>query len=384
MTQAQATAAAPVARVAPTERVVLRGDLTLRDGKRLWQQLRASLPNETDEDQLEPRKVSVDMSGVNTADASAAALLATFRAELIERGIECDFIGANSALEALLRLYEGGGKPRPRKKRKPIGLFEQVGAASIGIVVEFQLVVAFFGQMMIGFGIALREPRTVNWKELMPTMERAGADATPIVVLVNLLVGMVIALQSAGQLHRFGADIFLADLIGISIVREIGPLMTAILVCGRTGAAFAAELGSMKTNEEIDALRTMGFGPMRFLVMPRALGLMLVAPLLTVVADLAGGIGGLLIGISKLDLSVAAYLAETKRAVHMHDLSSGLIKSVAFALAIALISCQQGLAATGGAEGVGRRTTSAVVTTLFALILIDAVFTVFFSATGAS
>ncbi|MEY4576274.1 MAG: hypothetical protein RL701_977, partial [Pseudomonadota bacterium] len=254
--------------------------------------------------------------------------------------------------------------------------------ATLAIALEAQLVIAFFGQMVIGVTNALRAPRTVNWKEVLPTMERAGADAAPIVLLVNLLVGMVIALQSAGQLHRFGADIFLADLLGISIVREIGPLMTAILVCGRTGAAFAAELGSMKTNEEIDALRTMGFGPMRFLVMPRALGLMLVAPLLTVVADLAGGIGGLLIGMGKLDLSAAAYIAETKRAVHMHDLMSGLTKSVAFALAIALISCQQGLAATGGAEGVGRRTTSAVVTTLFALILIDAVFTVFFSATG--
>ncbi|MEY4577057.1 MAG: hypothetical protein RL701_1760, partial [Pseudomonadota bacterium] len=161
MTQAQATATAPVASIAPTERLVLRGELTLNDGKRLWQQLRATLPSDTDLGP-EPRKVSVDLSAVTTADGSAAALLATFRAELIERGIPCEFIGANSALEELLKLYEGGGKPRPRKKRKPVGLLEQIGAASISIVVEAQLVIAFFGQMMIGFGIALRAPRTVN------------------------------------------------------------------------------------------------------------------------------------------------------------------------------------------------------------------------------
>jgi phospholipid/cholesterol/gamma-HCH transport system permease protein len=190
----------------------------------------------------------------------------------------------------------------------------------------------------------------------------------------------VIALQSAGQLHRFGADIFMADLVGISIVREIGPLMTAIIMTGRTGAAFAAELGSMKTNEEIDALRTMGFGPMRFLVMPKTLGLMIVAPLLTVVADFFGCSGGLAVAMSRLHINLHAYLNETQRAVHLHDITSGLIKSVAFAMAVSLISCQQGLAASGGAEGVGRRTTGAVVSTLFSLILIDAVFTVFFEA----
>jgi phospholipid/cholesterol/gamma-HCH transport system permease protein len=259
-------------------------------------------------------------------------------------------------------------------------LLDQLGAATLGVLHEGQLVIAFFGQMVIGALNAARAPRSLNWKEISPTMERAGADAVPIVALINLLVGMVIALQSAGQLHRFGADIFMADLVGISIVREIGPLMTAIIMCGRTGAAFAAELGSMRINEEIDALRTMGFGPMRFLVIPRAMALMLIAPLLTLVADLAGGLGGLAVALSRLDLSFAAYVNETRRAVHLQDLFSGLIKSVAFALAVALISCQQGLAATGGAEGVGRRTTGAVVTTLFSLIIIDAVFTVFFEA----
>jgi len=352
-------------------RVALQGQLDLRSGKALWNTLKQA--------ELEhPRQVDVDLSEVTAADGSAAAILTSYRAELRAKGVECQLIGARENVAEILRLYDNARKLGPRPRRKARGQLDQIGSAAIAVAIEAQLVIAFFGQMVIGMMNAIRAPRTVNWKELLPTAERAGADAVPIVALINYLVGMVISLQSAAQLHRFGADIYMADLVGISVVREIGPLITAIVVCGRTGAAFAAELGSMQTNEEIDALRTMGFGPMRFLVMPKALALMAVMPLLTVLADLMGCLGGLTTAVVRLDLSVAAYLAESQRAVQLSDFTSGLIKSVAFGLAITLISCQQGLAATGGAEGVGKRTTAAVVTTLFTLILIDAVFTVFF------
>ncbi|MET0386914.1 MAG: MlaE family lipid ABC transporter permease subunit [Polyangiales bacterium] len=370
------TALQAVSPTEPVERVVLQGPIDLQHGKQLWKQLQASLP---------PRgpRVQVDLSQVSAADGSGAALLSTYQNQLAERGVACEFVGVSPALREILHLYESSSKLRKRRKRKPQGSLDQIGTASLGILKEAQLVIAFFGQMVVGVMNGFRHPRSVNWKELLPTAERAGADALPIVALINFLVGMVIALQSAGQLHRFGADIFLADLVGISVLREIGPLMTAIIMTGRTGAAFAAELGSMKTNEEIDALRTMGFGPMRFLVLPRVLALMMIAPLLTVVADLAGGLGGLAVGMMRLDLSASAYFAETQRAVKLFDLISGLIKSSVFALAITLIACQQGLAATGGAEGVGRRTTGAVVTSLFSLIILDAVFTVFFEAVKA-
>jgi phospholipid/cholesterol/gamma-HCH transport system permease protein len=351
--------------------IALSGDLRLKEGAALWHTLKAYKPVNG--------SVRVDLSQVGSADGAAAAMLAAYRADLIDAGVKCEFVGMSPGLQEVLKLYDID-KLRRRRKRKPQRLLDQIGHGTIAVALEAQLVIAFFGQMVVGMMNAVRAPRSVNWKELTPTMERAGADAVPIVALINFLVGGVIALQSAGQLHRFGADIFMADLVGISIVREIGPLMTAIIMTGRTGAAFAAELGSMKTNEEIDALRTMGFGPMRFLVMPKTLGLMLVAPLLTLVADLCGCSGGLAVAMSRLDLNAHGYLNETQRAVHLHDVTSGLIKSVAFAMAVSLISCQQGLAATGGAEGVGRRTTGAVVTTLFSLILIDAVFTVFFEA----
>jgi phospholipid/cholesterol/gamma-HCH transport system permease protein len=158
--------------------------------------------------------------------------------------------------------------------------------------------------------------------------------------------------------------------------------MTAIVVCGRSGAAFAAELGFMQVNEEIDALRTMGFGPMRYLVLPRALALIIVVPLLALLADVAGVLGGLVVGITNLDLTVRGYLSQTARVVSLWDISSGIVKSVVFAFAVALIACQQGLATSGGAEGVGRRTTSTVVITMFTLILLDAVMTVFFQVAG--
>jgi phospholipid/cholesterol/gamma-HCH transport system permease protein len=190
------------------------------------------------------------------------------------------------------------------------------------------------------------------------------------------------AFQAAAQLKRFGANLLVADLIGISVCRELGPLMTAIVVCGRSGAAFAAELGFMKVNEEVDALRTMGLGPMRYLVLPRALALVLVLPLLTILADLAGMLGGLVVGLTTLGLTARGYWNETVNVVTLWDFSSGVLKSALFGLAIALIACQQGLATTGGAEGVGRRTTSAVVVTLFTLILVDAVLVVFLRVVG--
>jgi phospholipid/cholesterol/gamma-HCH transport system permease protein len=245
-----------------------------------------------------------------------------------------------------------------------------------------QQVFAFFGDMILAVVGLLKEPRTANWREVPHIMERAGADAVPIVSLINFLVGFVMAFQGAVQLKQFGANIFVADLVGLSVTRELGPLMTAIILCGRTGAAFAAELGSMQVSEEIDALRTMGFGPFRYLVLPRAFGLMLAAPLLTLLADLVGIAGGLVVALTSLNLTIGGYVNETRQAVDVWDVFSGVLKSVVFALAIALISCQQGFAAEGGAEGVGRRTTSSVVSILFALILLDAGFTIFFYKFG--
>ena len=325
-------------------------------------------------------RIDFDLSGVTAADGGAMALLVHIRNRLEAQGIHSEFVGASPTVQTIVHLYEGDVHLPPPKRRRAESALAQIGRGTVNVLIEGQLVLAFFGQMLISAIATVRAPRTANWKDVGPTMEHAGADAVPIVVLINFLIGFVMAFQGAVQLKQFGANVFVADLVGLSVTRELAPLMTAIIVCGRSGAAFAAELGSMKVSEEIDALRTMGFGAMRFLVLPRVLALILVLPLLTLIADLVGIIGGLVVGLTTLDLSIAGYITETHKALKVWDVYSGVLKSVVFALAIGLVSCQQGLATTGGAEGVGRRTTAAVVTTLFSLILLDAGFTILFHA----
>ena len=355
----------------------LSGRLALDEAAALWGELRA-------QEKLAKRgeTLNFEMSAVEQVDGGAMALLASIRAELHRMGVKSEFVAAGERLQEIIHLY-GGDQPAARlKRRRAKGMLDQLGTATLAILAELQLVLAFLGQMMIsGLGLILR-PGSANWRELPPTMERSGADAVPIIFLINFLVGLAMSFQAAAQLRRFGANLFIADMIGISAVRELGPLMTAIVICGRSGAAFAAELGFMRVNEEIDALKTMGFAEMRFLVLPRALALVLVVPLLTVLADLAGILGGLVVGVASLDLTISGFLQQLARAVSIWDICSGLIKSAVFALAIAMIACQQGLATSGGAEGVGRRTTSTVVVSLFTIILIDATFSVFFRVVG--
>ncbi|MGD0674136.1 MAG: MlaE family lipid ABC transporter permease subunit [Polyangiaceae bacterium] len=352
--------------------IYVRGRLAFPDAAALWAETQSLVVSSST-----PR-VDFDLSEVQAVDGGAMALLVHFRNRLRSRGMVSEFIGASPNIQQIVHLYEGDAHLRPLVRRKPENVLAQVGRATLTVLGETQLVLAFFGQMLLSAAGTLRAPRTANWRDVWPTMERVGADAVPIVVLINFLVGFVMAYQGAVQLKQFGANIFVADLVGLSITRELGPLMTAIILCGRSGAAFAAELGSMKVSEEVDAMRTMGLGPIRYLVLPRALALFLAIPILVLLADVVGILGGLVVGLMSLDLTITGYLRETERALSVWDVYSGVIKSGVFGLAIALISCQQGLAATGGAEGVGRRTTAAVVVTFFVLVLLDASFTVLF------
>jgi phospholipid/cholesterol/gamma-HCH transport system permease protein len=352
--------------------VRLEGKFAFVDGAVFWQEIHSGLalsPHET---------VHFDMSRVEAIDGGAMALLVQTKWDLQTRGFRCDFVGGTGTVQKILQLYQGDAKPNPRPKLKPVSTLAQIGQSTYEALLEVRLVLAFLGDMVLALVGVVRRPRTGNWHEVAPLMNRTGADAVPIVVLINFLLGLVMAFQSAVQLKQFGANIYVADLVGLSISRELGPLMTAIILCGRSGAAFAAELGTMKVSEEVDALRTMGFGPTRFLVFPRMLALFLVMPILTLIADFVGMSGGLLVGIWSLDLTATAYLNETVKAMRVWDVMQGLVKCGIFGLAIGLIACQQGLATSGGAEGVGRRTTSSVVIGLFAIILIDAGFTLLF------
>lgn len=323
-----------------------------------------------------------DLSKVESVDGAAMAMLVHARGELVLRGVTSEFVGATGTVAAIVRLYHGDGLPEPHRDRKPESMFAQVGRITVEFMNDTKVVLGFVGDLALASKGLVKSPRTGNWREVAHIAERTGADAVPIVLLINFLIGFVMAYQGSIQLKEFGANLYVADLVGLSVTRELGPLMTAIIVCGRSGAAFAAEIGSMTVAEEIDALRTMGFGPIRHLVLPRVVALVLVMPVLTLLGDFVGMFGGLVVGVASLDLTVVGYWFESRKVIHLWDVFSGVIKSVVFAIVISMISCQQGFATTGGAEGVGRRTTSAVVTILFSLILVDATFTVLFHMFG--
>jgi phospholipid/cholesterol/gamma-HCH transport system permease protein len=356
--------------------VTLVGQFTIDEAPSLWKRVGDVL------DHGARRLVRVELGGIVTIDGACMALLVHLRNELATRGVRCELSGGSPAVRHIVELYAGRRPPRARRKRHPRSAVEQVGDASVRVFEEIVAMLDFLGQIVVAAGDTLRHPRRMNVRDVALTMERGGADAAPIVMLINFLIGFVMAYQSALQLEQFGAGIYVADLVGVSMTRELGPLMTAIILCGRTGAAFAAELGTMKVSEEVDALRTLGFLPLPYLVMPRIAGLMLVAPLLTLVADCVGIAGGMLVAYTTLDITPRAFWVELLSAVKPWDIWSGVLKSAVFAGAVGLIACQQGLATSGGAEGVGRRTTGAVVSILFTLILLDAVFTVVFGALG--
>jgi phospholipid/cholesterol/gamma-HCH transport system permease protein len=356
--------------------VRLFGRFTFEGGGGLWAELQSKLSAKSHTD------IRFDLEGIESMDGGSMALLVQSKWNLQTAGVRCEFSGGTQAVKKILALYEGDASPSPKPPTVRIGDFGQLGNRIVNGLREARHFVGFVGGMILDIGGVIRRPSTGNWRDIWSIMARTGADAVPIVVLINFLMGLFMGFQAAVQLKQFGANIYVADLVGLSITRELGPLMTAIIVVGRSGAAFAAELGTMKVSEEIDALRTMGLGPLRFLVFPRVLALLLVMPALTLLGDLVGILGGLLVGVLSLDLTITGYINQTQRALGLWDVFQGVTKATVFGVTIGLISCAQGLATTGGAEGVGRRTTAAVVTSLFAVIMLDALFTVVFHKLG--
>lgn len=323
--------------------------------------------------------VEIDLAGVETMDGGTMAVLLHLRSA---RG-DVTLTGARDGVARVYALYDAAErKPALQRAPTPPDALEQIGqsvadlAAGVGAQLDYQ------GSLFAAAVETVRRPGTVNWRDVLRVMERAGADGFPIVVLITFLVGMVTAFQAIVQLRQFGADIFVADLVALSVTRELGPLMTAIIVAGRSGAAFSAEIGTMAVSEEIDALRTLGLSPYGFLVYPRLIALLIVVPLLTLIGDLCGILGGVFVSMLRLDITLSAYVQRTQQVLDLWDVGSGVLKSVVFGWAIALVACQRGLATRGGAAGVGLSTTSAVVASLFALVVIDALFTVIFNLYG--
>jgi phospholipid/cholesterol/gamma-HCH transport system permease protein len=346
-------------------RLELAGELRLADARAIWTALRAA-------SRVPLREI--DVTRVTAIDGTVMSLLAE-----ITRGTQARLVGAPPRIEELAHLYLGATAP-PLPFREPaiarIGAATRRGAASLGEILRFT------GELVSAVGGVVRRPRAANWRSLPVLVERAGADGLPIVILLNFLVGFVGAFQSIIPLRQFGADVYVADIIGISVTRELAPLITGVIISGRSGAAFAAELGTMRVSEEIDALRTMGIAPHPYLVVPRVVALALVAPVLTLLGAVAGVLGGLAVAVGSLHITSEAYLAELRTIVVPSDVWTGLVKSCAFGIAIALIGCRQGLSTRGAAAGVGRGTTATVVSCLFAIILLDTAFTVIFRGFG--
>jgi phospholipid/cholesterol/gamma-HCH transport system permease protein len=253
------------------------------------------------------------------------------------------------------------------------GLIERLGRTVWYQVETGVRSLAFLGESTVAFLGLVRRPRSIRWRSLLRVVQVDGVNALPITGLLTFLVGVVIAYQGAEQLRKFGTNIFIVDLVGISLLREIAPLIVAILIAGRSGSAYAAEIGTMKVTEELDAVRTLGISPMNLLVMPRALAMVIALPLLTVYADLMGVFGGMLIASGQLNVSFAEFVARFEEAVALRHFLIGLGKAPFFAVIIALVGCYQGFQIRGGVEDVGLHTTVSVVQSIFLVIVFDAI-----------
>jgi phospholipid/cholesterol/gamma-HCH transport system permease protein len=268
------------------------------------------------------------------------------------------------------------------KKRKNAGIFiEDTGRIVCDIMKDIRDQIAFYGELSVCMVRALFQPGRLRFKDLFRVAEASGVRALPIIGLLGLLVGLIMAYQGKVLMAQFGAEIYIADFVGISVTRELGPLITAIIVAGRTGSAFAAELGTMKVNEEIDAFTTMGLDPVQFLVVPRVTAATLMTPLLTVFTNLAGMIGGAIVMIG-IGFPLITYVNRMMAAVASTDFAGGLFKSLVFGWLIASSGCLCGLRTGEGASAVGASATRAVVISIVLIVVADGVFAILFNNLG--
>jgi len=292
-------------------------------------------------------------------------------------GIAIDNKGLPDGVQRLLALM--AAVPEKKGVRKETGkdsFLSRIGAEAIDFFRSTGEILAFIGEVFMAFGKFLGGKARFRGSDLTMVMQECGIHALPIVSLISLLVGLILAFVGAVQLIMFGAQIYVASLVGIAMVRVMGAIMTGIIMAGRTGAAFAAQLGTMEVNEEIDALKTMGISPIEFLVLPRMLGLTLMMPLLCLYADLMGILGGLIVGVFMLDLNVIEYYNQTRASVSLYDLFIGIFQGMVFGVLVAVAGCLRGLQCGRNATAVGKATTSAVVTGIVSIIVATAIITV--------
>ena len=306
--------------------------------------------------------------------------LLTFLIKIIGQGsrnqITTDREGLPKGVRRLLELASAVPEKKTHKETIREPFLSRIGASAINFKLSVDEVLAFIGDIFLAFIRLLQGKARFRRSDLSLIIQDCGAQALPIVSLISFLVGLILAFVGAVQLKMFGAQIYVADLVGIAMVREMGAMMTGIIMAGRTGAAFAAQLGTMQVNEEIDALTTMGISPMEFLVLPRMLALVLMMPLLCLYADLVGILGGVVVGIGMLDLSFTQYFHQTQAALDLTNFALGIFKGTFYGILIALFGCLRGMQCGRSASAVGIAATSAVVTAIVAIIVSDGIFAV--------
>ncbi|MEJ2656544.1 MAG: MlaE family lipid ABC transporter permease subunit [Desulfobacterales bacterium] len=333
-------------------------------------------------DRTSPKQVIVDASEIEYCDGSGIGYLFGIRQRMEKSGGDLKIRGLHAEFQQLLDLFHPSEFEKlPEIQPGPISFFEKIGRATCRICEEAYSFLEFVGEAGVAMVKALLNPKLVRWKDAFLVAETAGVNALPVITLIGFLMGLIRAFQAAIPMRQFGAVIFVANLVGLSMVRELGPLMTAIVLAGRSGSAFAAELGTMKVNEEIDALITMGLDPVRFLVISRILAAVVMTPLLTLYADLIGVMGGSVVLLS-LGYSLSTYFKQIFSMVNYVDLLGGLIKSIVFGLLVAGIGCLRGLQTEIGASAVGESTTRAVVGGIVLIVVTDGIFSVIYYYLG--
>jgi len=323
-------------------------------------------------------RLTLNLGGITYLDSAGTLALYQLEEEYRERSVPVVLQDASERITGILNLLNRKAHHispliPPRKSTHAL---ERIGEATRMMGADFFLVMSFVGKLLTAMLGSFCNPSSIRWREVLFYMKSTGVDGLPIVGLISLLLGLIMAFMSSLQLRQFGAGIYVASLLAMAMVKELGPIMTAIIVAGRSGSAFAAEIGTMIVNDEVNALETMGFEPTRFLAVPKVLASMLVVPLLTIYADLFALLGGLLVGVFGLDLTAHTYIQQTRESIDVSDVFSSLIKAMVFAALIAGIGCQRGFQVRGDAASVGRSTTSAVVSAIFLIIVADSAFAI--------
>jgi len=329
------------------------------------------------------RRIAFDARELTSWDSSVLTFLVEVSELCRQRGIPMDREGLPVGVQKLLDLAEA--VPERKGARREVtgaSFLERIGTSALGLAGSGKEMLAFLGEMTVTFLALLRLKARYRASDLFLLIQQCGAQALPIVTLISFLVGVILAFVGAVQLKQFGAQIYVADLVGIAMMREMGAMMTGIIMAGRTGAAFAAQLGTMKVTQEVDALTTAGLSPLEFLVLPRVMALILMMPLLCLYSDFVGVIGGAVIGVGMLDLSWTTYFHETANAISLTDIFGGIFKSSVYGVLIALSGCLRGLQSGNSSSAVGDAATSAVVTGIVAIVMACGIFAVVFYILG--